>query len=128
MARQKKLDKMSQNWDTHRVKVAKFHPAVQSILRQFPEDIRRELGKAIFELQHGVKLQMPLSRPMPDVGNGAHEIRVKDRSGIYRAFYVTQSAKDVFVFHAFKKTTQKTPKKEMELGRKRLKEMLNEEV
>jgi hypothetical protein len=39
------------------MKPAKFHPAVKSILRAFPEDIRREIGKAIFELQKGIKLE-----------------------------------------------------------------------
>ena len=108
------------------MKVAKFHPAVRSVIQEFPEDIRRELGKAIFELQKGIKLQMPLSRPMPDVGSGVHEIRVKDRSGIYRAFYVTVSERGILVFHVFKKTTQTTPSREIDLGRKRLKELLNE--
>jgi hypothetical protein len=47
------------------VKAAKFHPAIKSVLREFPEEIRREIGKAIFELQQGEKLTMPLARPMP---------------------------------------------------------------
>ena len=71
------------------MKTAKFHPAVKSILREFPEDIRREIGKAIFDLQQGIKLTMPLARPMSEIGNNVHEIRVKDRSGAYRAFYLT---------------------------------------
>ena len=118
---------MSRIWDNMNLKVAKFHPAIESVIREFPDEIRRELGKAIFELQKGIKLQMPLSRPMPDVGSGVHEIRLKDRSGIYRVFYVTFSEGGVLVFHAFKKTTQKTPNRELNLGKKRLKEMLNEE-
>lgn len=106
------------------VKAAKFHPAVKLILREFPEDIRREIGKAIFELQKGEKLSMPLSRPMPDIGSSVREIRVKDRSGAYRVFYVTVADDKVYVFHAFKKTTQATPKREVELGKKRLREIL----
>lgn len=61
---------------------------------------------------------------MPDVGSNVHEIRVKDRSGAYRAFYITISTDGVYVFHAFKKTTQATPKKEIQLGQKRLQEIL----
>lgn len=110
------------------MKLALFHPATKSVFREFPEDIRRELGKAVFELQQGMKLQMPLSRPMPSIGSGVHEIRVKDRSGIYRVFYAVKSTKGVLVFHAFKKMTQRTPKRELELGRKRLKEMLDGKV
>lgn len=106
------------------MKTAKFHPAVKPILRDFPEDIRREIGKAIFELQQGAKLTMPLARAMPEIGSNVHEIRVKDRSGAYRVFYLTVSNDGVYVFHAFKKTTQATPKREIELGKKRLREIL----
>jgi phage-related protein len=41
-----------------------------------------------------------------------------------RAFYVVKVADAVVIFHAFAKKTQKTPVREMELGKKRLKEML----
>jgi phage-related protein len=84
------------------------------------------LGEAILELQRGNRLAMPLSRPMPVVGRGVHELRVKDAAGIYRAFYVLQSARGVVVFHAFGKKSQKTPAAEIELGRKRLREMFDE--
>lgn len=105
-------------------KAAKFHPAIKPVLRDFPEDIRREIGKAIFGLQKGEKLTMPLSRPMPDVGSNVHEIRVKDRSGAYRVFYLTVAEDGVYIFQAFKKTTRATPKREIELGKKRLREIL----
>lgn len=72
----------------------------------------------------GEKLAMPLSRPIPIVGIGVHEIRVKDRSGVYRVFYLTVAEDGVYIFHAFKKTTQATPKREIDLGKKRLQEML----
>ena len=73
-------------------------------------------------------LKLPLSRPMSSVGMGVEELRVKDRSGIYRAFYFARVADRVVIFHAFIKKTQKTPKHDIDLGKKRLKEILNEEV
>src|SRR5260370_4838449 len=33
-------------------------------------------------------LTMPLSRPMPSLSPGAAELRIRDRTGIYRAFYL----------------------------------------
>ena len=45
-------------------------------------------------------------------------------AGIYRAFYVVKVVDAVLIFHAFVKKTQKTPDREMDLGKKRLKEML----
>ena len=68
---------------------------------------------------------MPLSRIMPQVGSGVEEIRLKDAAGIYRVFYLAKIDDCIYVFHAFKKKTEKTPKKEIELGKKRLKEWLN---
>lgn len=67
---------------------------------------------------------MPLSRPMPVLGAGAAELRIRDSAGIYRAFYVVKVADAVLIFHAFTQKTQKTPEQDIELGRKRLKEML----
>jgi phage-related protein len=54
--------------------------------------VRRGLGKVIFDLQKGEKLSMPLSRPMSSVAPGVEELRLRDRSGIYRIFYYSKLA------------------------------------
>jgi phage-related protein len=85
------------------------------------------MGKTVTllpDLQLGHALSMPLSRAMPAVGSGVAEIRIQDASGAYRAFYVTRVA-DAVVFHAFVKKSWKTPEQEIQLGKKRLKEMLS---
>jgi len=66
---------------------------------------------------------MPLSRPMPSIGPGVHELRLRDRSGVYRVIYALTRRGVIHILHAFKKTTQATPLKNLELARKRLKEM-----
>jgi phage-related protein len=119
---------MSQIWDTREVRAAIFHPAALEAIRSFPEEVRGELGKAIFDLQRGELLGMPVSRPMPSVAPGAAELRIRDRSGVYRAFYYTSSPRGILVFHAFAKKTRTTPQHEIVLGRKRLKELLYEEI
>jgi phage-related protein len=100
---------------------ALFHPKALEAIRSFPKRARHDIGEAVLELQKGWRLTMPLSRPMRAVGLGVQEIRVRDAAGIYRAFYVVQSARGVIVFHAFEKRTQKTPR---QLGRQRLREIL----
>ena len=100
-----------------------FHPKAREAIREFPEGIKDEFGQALFLLQQGFKLSMPLARAMPGVGQGVEELRVKGRDGIYRAFYVTKSSAGILVFHVFKKKTQRTFPLDVELGRKRLKEM-----
>jgi len=106
------------------VKSAVFHPKARDSIREFPEDVRREFGKVIFDLQKGEKLSMLLSRPMSSVAAGVEELRVRDRSGAYRVFYYTKLADAVLIFHAFTKKSQKTPLDEIAIGQKRLKEML----
>lgn len=68
---------------------------------------------------------MPNSRPMPTVAAGASELRVKGDDGICKVFYYTADPAGVLVFHAFVKKTQRTPPREIELARKRLKELLD---
>jgi len=105
------------------MKAALFHPKAIEILRGFPEEVRREIGKVIYDLQKCAKLSLPLSRPMPSVGPGVEELRIKDRRGGFRVFYLARKANAVLIFHAFQKKTQKTPQKEIKIGQKRLKEM-----
>jgi phage-related protein len=102
------------------MKTAVFHPKARESLKTFPEEVRRELGKAIFDLQKGSSLGMPLSRPMPDVALGVEELRVRDSSGIYRTFYYKKSKRGILILHALGKKTQKTPAREMDIARKRL--------
>jgi hypothetical protein len=45
------------------MKVAIFHPKARQDISAFPDEVKRELGKAIFDLQKGSSLGMPLSRP-----------------------------------------------------------------
>jgi len=106
------------------VKSAVFHPKARDAIREFPEDVRRGLGTAIFDLQKGAKLSMPLSRTLASVATGVEELRVKDRSGIYRVFYYTRLVDSILIFHAFTKKTQKTPQHEIDLAQQRLKEMI----
>ena len=108
------------------MKKAKFHGVIQGLVRSFPHEIKKALGKTILDLQHGSSLGLPISKPMPSIAQGAHEIRLKDRAGIYRVFYYTKIEDHVLIFHAFKKKTQKTPKKDLETAKRRLKEMLDE--
>ncbi|MFI5098730.1 MAG: type II toxin-antitoxin system RelE/ParE family toxin [Candidatus Acidiferrales bacterium] len=58
---------------------------------------------------------------------GRRSLRIRDRAGIYRVFYLVKSAQGILVFHAFVKKSRATPRQEAELGRKRLKELLDEE-
>lgn len=98
-------------------------PACQREVRQFPEAVRGDLADALARLDAGQSLALPLSRPMPSIGNGVHELRLKDRSGAYRVVYALPGGGVVYVLHAFQKKRQATPQKNLDLARKRLKEI-----
>jgi phage-related protein len=90
-----------------------------------PEEIRGDLADALAQLDAGLMLTLPLSRPMPAIGRGVHELRLRDRSGSYRIVYALVVRGAVHVLHAFKKTTEATSARNLELARTRLKEVLS---
>lgn len=53
------------------------------------------------------------------------EIKIKTQSGGYRFFYVLLDHETMMVLHAYKKQGQKTPIHELDIARKRLKEVLS---
>ena len=97
-------------------------PACRRELDELPMDVRGDLADALARLDAGLMLTMPLSRAMPGIGRGVHELRLRDRSGHYRVIYALIRRGAVHVLHAFKKTTQTTPQRHIDLERKRLKE------
>jgi len=62
---------------------------------------------------------------MPTVAPGVSELRLQSADGQFRTFYFTADARRILVIHAFIKKTQQTPPAEIELARKRLKELQN---
>jgi phage-related protein len=95
----------------------------QKELADFPLAVREDLADALARLEEAQTLSMPLSRPMPSIGKGAHELRFRERSGIYRVIYVLLGANEIWLLHAFIKKTAQTPKQNIELAQKRLKEV-----
>ena len=93
-------------------------------LADFPKVIREDLADALARLEEGHMLSMPLSRPMPSIGKGVHELRLRDRSGIYRVIYIIIKSGVIYLLHAFKKTTPETPLHNIEVAKKRLKEAI----
>ncbi|MBF0142924.1 MAG: type II toxin-antitoxin system RelE/ParE family toxin [Magnetococcales bacterium] len=70
--------------------------------------------------QHGVDLRMPHSRAM---GSGLFELRPQGPEGVGRVFYCVSIGRVIVVLHSFVKKTQETPKSELDLARRRLKEV-----
>jgi phage-related protein len=92
-------------------------------IQDFPEDVRGDLADALARLEEGHTLSMPLSRPMPSIGKGVHELRFRDRAGIYRVIYFLAGAGFIHLLHAFTNKTQQTPTLNIEVAKKRLREV-----
>jgi phage-related protein len=107
------------------VKELKFKGTSLNDLREFPEEARREAGYQLDRVQNG--LEPEDFKPMPDVGSGVQEIRIKDEAGIFRVLYVAKFEDAVYVLHCFQKKTQRTAKSDLELARKRFAELVKEQ-
>ena len=90
-------------------------------LRNFPEEARKQAGFELFAVQQG--LEPSDWKPVSGVGSGVREIRIRVL-GEWRVLYVTRLEDAVYVLHAFQKKTQKTPKADLELARKRYRSLL----
>ena len=86
-------------------------------LREFPDDAKRDAGYQLDRVQHG--LQPEDFKPMPTIGKGVEEIRVRDDTGAYRVIYTARLADAVYVLHAFQKKTKTTSKRDIELAKQR---------
>jgi len=90
------------------MKPLEFLGSSRDDLAAMPAGIRHNIGLELMRVQFGAE---PTDfKPMPSVGAGVYEIRVRDASGAYRAMYV---------LHAFQKKTQQTAKTDIELGKAR---------
>jgi phage-related protein len=86
-----------------------------------PSEIRIEAGCLFKMVQVGIKLSPPKSKPMPNIGKNCHELRINGKDTTWRFFYCIDTDFIVSI-GSFCKKTQKTPKQEIELCKKRLKE------
>ena len=89
-------------------------------LRSFPAEARRAADFESGFIQRG--LDPSDWRPMSEVGAGVREIRIHVL-GEWRVFYVVQFATTVYVLHAFQKKTRKTRREDIELARKRYRQI-----
>lgn len=103
------------------MKAVRFLGNSKAVVRSFPHTAKGKVGGQLFLVQSGHEPDD--WKPMPSIGPGVREIRVRDISGAYRVIYVTNIGDTIFVLSAFIKKTQATPKREIDLARQRLKEL-----
>lgn len=107
-------------------KINYYNNSVKDNARVLHKSIKAKF-EAILDkiLEYGPDLGLPFTRAM---GKGLFEIRAKGHAGIARGLFCTISKNTVIILHVFVKKTDSTPKKELELAIKRMKEVKSHDV
>ena len=98
-----------------------YNEKVEEATYAFPDGVLANFIR-IAEMikEFGPALGKPYTAPM---GDGLFEIRARGREGIGRSLYCMVKGQEIIILHSFIKKTQKTPKKELELAKRRMKEV-----
>ncbi len=91
-------------------------------MREFPEAAKHDAGYQLDKVQRGN--QPDNFKPMPSIGKGVEEIRIRDETGIYRIIYTARIADAIYVLHAFQKKTQSTSKHDISIAKERYAELM----
>jgi phage-related protein len=91
-------------------------------LRRLPDSVQETAGFQLFKLQQGKEPDD--WKPMPVVGLGVQELRVRDERGAFRVFYVAKFDEAVYVLHVFQKRSQRTGRRVLEVGKIRYNDLL----
>ena len=97
--------KYEYSYNTKFVKPVRFIGASRTDLTGFPESARQRAGHELYMVQVGRKPED--YKPVPSVGPGTYEIRIRDESGAFRVMYVAKFRHAIYVLHAFQKKTRK---------------------
>lgn len=80
---------------------------------------RIDAGVLLRQLQIGERIGMPHSRPLPAIGSGCHELRLRDGGHSWRVVYFLDED-EIVIREVFAKTTRATPIDIIGTCRKRL--------
>ena len=100
-----------------------LHGEIQS--PPFSPEARVEAGELLRRLQRREALALPHSRPMPVVGPACHELRIVDAGASWRIVYHVR-LDAVVILAVFAKKTRRTPVRQIEVSRDRLRRYLRD--
>lgn len=98
-----------------------FNQRVRAEIESWPVGVLADYARLVeLLIEFGPDVRMPHSRAM---GGGLFELRPRGREGIGRALYCFLVDEQVMVLHGFVKKSQATPKRDLEIARRRMKEV-----
>ncbi|MDQ3398018.1 MAG: type II toxin-antitoxin system RelE/ParE family toxin [Deinococcota bacterium] len=102
-------------------RIENYSDRVEEAVLKLPAGLlARYLRLTDLMLEFGPNLGMPHTRAM---SGGLFELRLKSKEGIARAFYCTATEERIVILHVFTKKSRTTPKRELDIAKKRLKEV-----
>lgn len=90
----------------------------------FPEEMQNDMLDALTVAAEGGKSDK--AKPFKDVDGGVFEIALRRRGDAFRTLYAIKIGADIWVIHAFQKKSKsgiKTPQREIDLIRERVKRL-----
>ena len=85
----------------------------------FSANARIEAGYLLRQVQKGIKLSLPQSRPLPSIGPRCHELRINDENLTWRIIYRIYTDA-ILILEVFEKKTNKTPKSIIDICKQRI--------
>lgn len=102
--------------------VETLNATVDDEIGSLPADMRARLVR-IGNIIEAVGFQGLPADTVKHLEDKLWELRIRGKDGISRALYVTAIERRVVIVRVFVKKTQKTPRQELELARKRAKDV-----
>ncbi len=91
----------------------------RDVLNQWPSEVRRDIGHALWRLQAGQSPDLP-TRPMQSIGQGVFELKAQDEATWYRVIYLARVEDTIYVLDSFIKKSRKTERNDLNRARARL--------
>ena len=102
-------------------KIGYYNEAVQEQILELPVTLA---ARFVVLTRRMVALGPNLGEPHTKAfGNGLFELRLKGAEGIARVFFCTLVGKRIIMLHCFMKKTERTPVRELEIAKARMKEI-----
>lgn len=98
-------------------------------LQDFPEAVRKDIGHALYRVQIGEI--PPSAKMMTGIDTGVYEIVDNYDTDTYRVVYTVKIGSNIYVLHCYQKKSRRgirTPKKEIDLIKRRLKRAKEMEI
>lgn len=101
------------SWNIETYETSSGEKIIDEFIKKQQPQTKAKIVHAVKLLKlYGNKLGLPHSKPL---GSGLHELRIRGKEEI-RIFYCFTSGKTIHLLHGFKKQTQQTPQKELDIA------------